>query len=74
MIGYRAPNYSIVRETLWAVDVLLEEGFRYDSSIFPIRHDRYGIPDFPRFPRPVAGADGAAAPRVPDLDRAPRPA
>ena len=53
VIGYRAPNYSIVRETLWAVDVLSEEGFRYDSSIFPIRHDHYGIPDFPRFPRPV---------------------
>ncbi len=48
--GYRAPTYSIVEETLWAVDVLLEEGFLYDSSIFPIRHDRYGIPDAPRFP------------------------
>lgn len=59
VIGYRAPNYSIVRETLWAMDVLLEEGFRYDSSIFPIRHDRYGIPDFPRFPHPVRGGNGA---------------
>lgn len=58
VIGYRAPSYSIVRETLWAMDVLLEEGFRYDSSIFPIHHDRYGIPDFPRFPRPVRGANG----------------
>jgi polysaccharide deacetylase family protein (PEP-CTERM system associated) len=44
VIGYRAPTYSIMRETLWALDVLVEEGFRYDSSIFPIRHDRYGIP------------------------------
>jgi polysaccharide deacetylase family protein (PEP-CTERM system associated) len=60
VIGYRAPNYSIVRETLWAMDVLAEEGFRYDSSIFPIRHDRYGIPDFPRFPRPVRGHNGSA--------------
>jgi polysaccharide deacetylase family protein (PEP-CTERM system associated) len=60
VIGYRAPNYSIVRETLWAVDVLAEEGFRYDSSIFPIRHDRYGIPDFPRFPRPLRGENGTA--------------
>jgi polysaccharide deacetylase family protein (PEP-CTERM system associated) len=60
VIGYRAPNYSIVRETLWAMDVLLEEGFRYDSSVFPIRHDRYGIPDFSRFPRPVRGNNGTA--------------
>lgn len=50
VIGYRAPNYSIVKSTLWAADILLEEGFRYDSSVFPIVHDRYGIPDAPRFP------------------------
>lgn len=43
--GYRAATYSITRESLWALDILTEEGFRYDSSIFPIRHDRYGIPD-----------------------------
>jgi polysaccharide deacetylase family protein (PEP-CTERM system associated) len=60
VIGYRAPNYSIVRETMWAMDILAEEGFRYDSSIFPIRHDYYGIPDFPRFPRPVRGHNGTA--------------
>jgi polysaccharide deacetylase family protein (PEP-CTERM system associated) len=60
VIGYRAPNYSIVRETMWAMDILAEEGFRYDSSIFPIRHDHYGIPDFPRFPRPVRGHNGTA--------------
>jgi polysaccharide deacetylase family protein (PEP-CTERM system associated) len=60
VIGYRAPNYSIVRETMWAMDVLIEEGFRYDSSIFPIRHDRYGIPDFPRFPGRVRGTNGTA--------------
>lgn len=50
ILGYRAPTYSIVRSNLWALDVLLEEGFRYDSSIFPIRHDRYGISDARRFP------------------------
>lgn len=50
VIGYRAPNYSLVEETMWAADVLLEEGYRYDSSIFPIRHNRYGIPGAPRFP------------------------
>ena len=50
VLGYRAPTYSVVSDTLWALDVLLEEGFLYDSSIFPIRHDRYGIPDAQRFP------------------------
>jgi polysaccharide deacetylase family protein (PEP-CTERM system associated) len=48
--GYRAATYSITRESLWALDVLGELGFSYDSSIFPIRHDLYGIPDAPRFP------------------------
>lgn len=67
VIGYRAPSYSIVRETMWAMDVLAEEGFLYDSSIFPIRHDRYGIPDFPRFPRPVRdlGRDHTAVQEFP---------
>jgi len=48
--GYRAPSYSITPRSLWALDVLLEEGYRYDSSIFPIRHDRYGIPVSARCP------------------------
>jgi polysaccharide deacetylase family protein (PEP-CTERM system associated) len=47
--GYRAANCSIVKKTIWAQEVLIEEGFYYDSSIFPIRHDRYGIPDADRF-------------------------
>jgi polysaccharide deacetylase family protein (PEP-CTERM system associated) len=55
VIGYRAPNYSMVRDTLWAMDVLLEEGFAYDSSIFPTRHRRYGIPSYPRFAWAVRG-------------------
>lgn len=50
VVGYRAPTFSVVPETLWALEILVEEGFRYDSSIFPIHHDRYGIPDGPRFP------------------------
>lgn len=58
VIGYRAPNYSVVRKTLWALDILGEEGFRYDSSIFPIRHDRYGIPDSPRFPWRIPNGNG----------------
>ncbi|HXH82028.1 MAG TPA: XrtA system polysaccharide deacetylase [Candidatus Tectomicrobia bacterium] len=51
--GFRAPTFSIVRSTWWALGVLAEEGFVYDSSVFPIRHDRYGIPDAPRFPHRV---------------------
>ena len=50
MEGYRAPSYSITRASLWALPILAEEGFRFDSSIFPIRHPRYGIPDFARAP------------------------
>ena len=46
--GFRAPSYSIVERSLWALDVLAEEGYAYDASIFPIRHDVYGIPDAPR--------------------------
>ena len=47
--GYRAPSYSITKRSLWALDILAELGFQYDSSIFPIYHDRYGISDSPRF-------------------------
>ena len=50
IFGYRAPSYSITRQTLWALEILAEEGYLYDSSIFPIHHDRYGIPDAPRNP------------------------
>lgn len=44
VIGYRAASFSITGQSLWALDVLIDLGFEYDSSIFPIRHDRYGIP------------------------------
>lgn len=50
VIGYRAPSYSITPKSLWAFDVLLEAGYEYDSSIFPIHHDRYGIPVSARYP------------------------
>src|SRR5262249_27775522 len=43
--GYRAPDFSVVRGTLWALEVIAEAGFEYDSSIFPVRRPRYGIPD-----------------------------
>lgn len=57
--GFRAASYSIVASTLWALDVLIDEGFRYDSSIFPIRHDIYGIPGFSRFARRIERSGGA---------------
>lgn len=47
--GYRAASYSICKENLWALDILQEEGFKYSSSIYPVKHDLYGIPDAPRF-------------------------
>jgi polysaccharide deacetylase family protein (PEP-CTERM system associated) len=47
--GYRAPTYSITEKSLWALDTLEELGFQYDSSIFPVVHDNYGIPKAPRF-------------------------
>ena len=52
--GYRAATYSIVRESMWALDILEDLGFDYDSSIFPVRHDLYGVPDAPRKPYKVA--------------------
>jgi polysaccharide deacetylase family protein (PEP-CTERM system associated) len=58
--GYRAPSYSITRKSLWALDILVDEGFRYDSSIFPIRHHRYGIPDFARRPVRLQLAGGGS--------------
>jgi len=50
VIGYRAPSFSITPKNDWAFDVLEELGFRYSSSVYPIRHDTYGFPDAPRFP------------------------
>ncbi|MEO1574823.1 MAG: XrtA system polysaccharide deacetylase [Pseudomonadota bacterium] len=47
--GYRAPSYSIGRDNLWAFDVLAEAGYRYSSSVYPIAHDIYGMPEAPRF-------------------------
>ncbi len=54
--GYRAPSYSITNQSLWALDILEELGFVYDSSIFPIVHDNYGIPDAPRFQYLISGS------------------
>ena len=55
--GYRAPTFSIGPRNPWAFDVLAEEGYRYSSSVYPVKHDLYGAPDAPRFPyRPADGA------------------
>lgn len=58
VIGYRAPCYTVTARTRWALAVLAEEGHRYDSSIFPIRRRRYGIPDAPRVPHRLPAEEG----------------
>ncbi len=57
--GYRAPSYSVTHRSLWALEILAELGFEYDSSIFPIRHHRYGIPEFEREPVRLRLGSGA---------------
>ncbi|HEX3754281.1 MAG TPA: XrtA system polysaccharide deacetylase [Rhizomicrobium sp.] len=55
--GYRAPSFSVKRGNLWALETIAEAGYRYSSSIYPIRHDLYGIPEAPRFAfRPFASS------------------
>ena len=56
--SYRAPSYSITAKTLWALEILGEAGFKYDSSIYPVVHDQYGMPGAPRFPHYKALRDG----------------
>jgi polysaccharide deacetylase family protein (PEP-CTERM system associated) len=58
VLGYRAPSFSIGRANLWALDELLEAGYRYSSSIYPIAHDHYGMPEAPRFAFYPNGPDG----------------
>jgi len=53
--GYRAPSFSIGHSNLWAFDCLAEAGYKYSSSIYPVRHDHYGMPDAPRFAHRVQG-------------------
>ena len=59
LLGYRAPSWSITEKSTWALDILAEEGFVYDSSIFPIRHDLYGVPGAQRIPYHVKTESGA---------------
>ena len=58
VLGYRAPSFSIGQQNLWALDALHEAGYRYSSSIYPVRHDHYGMPDAPRFAWHPNGAGG----------------
>jgi polysaccharide deacetylase family protein (PEP-CTERM system associated) len=57
--GYRAPSFSITTETRWALPILVEEGYAYDSSVFPIFHDRYGIPGANPVCHPIDTSSGA---------------
>jgi polysaccharide deacetylase family protein (PEP-CTERM system associated) len=59
--GYRAPSFSVTPQSRWALDVLQEEGHAYDASIFPIRHDRYGMPGAPRHPYQERTSGGVLA-------------
>ncbi len=65
IIGYRAPSFSITPLSVWALDILATLGFEYDSSIFPVRHDRYGFPGAPRFPYRLSTSGGASVIEVP---------
>jgi polysaccharide deacetylase family protein (PEP-CTERM system associated) len=61
ILGYRAPSFSIIPGWEWAFDILIEEGYRYDSSLFPIHRRGYGYPDSPRVPHMIQRADGHIA-------------
>jgi polysaccharide deacetylase family protein (PEP-CTERM system associated) len=65
VLGYRAASFSITRQSLWALDTLLDEGFRYDSSVFPIRHDRYGIPGAAPHPALISAPSGRSLAEFP---------
>lgn len=65
--GYRAPTFSVTARTAWALDVIAEAGFEYDASIFPVWHDRYGVPDAPLTPFRAVGPGGARLAEYPPL-------
>lgn len=59
VFGYRAPSFSVTPDSLWAYEILIELGFRYDSSVFPIKHPNYGWPRAPRFPFTIKSNGGS---------------
>jgi len=61
VIGFRAPSYSLNRSTLWALEVLRDTGYAYDSSAYPIRYRRYGFPEGPVFPARIPAGEGDIA-------------
>jgi polysaccharide deacetylase family protein (PEP-CTERM system associated) len=65
--GYRAPTFSVTRSTAWALDELIDAGFEYDASIFPIHHDRYGVPGAPGVPFEAIAPSGRAILELPPL-------
>ena len=67
VLGYRAASFSVTRQSLWALDVLIDLGFRYDSSIFPIHHDLYGIPGATPEPHRVSAPSGRTLAEFPDV-------
>ncbi len=73
VLGYRAPTFSVVPQTAWAIDVLVETGFRYDASIFPVRHHWYGVPTAPDRPFWVRSSlTGPTLLEIPPLTWTPR--
>jgi polysaccharide deacetylase family protein (PEP-CTERM system associated) len=69
VVGYRAPTFSIMHKNAWALDVLADNGFLYDSSVFPIRHDRYGVPDAPACCHIAQGPGGGRILEIPPVTR-----
>jgi len=65
VLGYRAPSFSITQRSLWALDVLLDVGYRYDSSVFPVKDALYGMPDAQRVPWVIRERDGRQLLEVP---------
>ena len=65
--GFRAPTFSVMHSTAWALDVLVEQGYRWDSSVFPVRHDRYGVPEAPAGPHLAVGPGEGALLEIPPL-------
>jgi len=60
VLGYRSPSWSLTRDTAWGVEVLAEAGFKYDASVYPVRHPAYGVPEAPDRPYYLCGVEGGA--------------
>lgn len=67
VFGFRAPTFSLLHSTAWAIDELLAAGYAYDSSVFPVRHDRYGVPHAPRHLHYATGPSGQSIIEIPPL-------